>query len=129
MTSVLLIGVAPKYVDPGDPAVPAGTTPETIARGIDAALTEMQGRGWTAQHCSIAPDDTAEASIAACLAERPWDIVVIGGGVRVPPQNLELFERVVNIVRSRAPGAAIAFNTSPETTADAALRWLPDTAR
>ncbi|WP_255545009.1 hypothetical protein [Micromonospora parastrephiae] len=28
-------------------------------------------------------------------------------------------------VRQHASGAAIAFNNSPEDTADAALRWLP----
>jgi hypothetical protein len=37
---------------------------------------------------------------------------------------LELFEKVVNLVRQHAPDAAIAFNSSPEDTADAALRWL-----
>jgi hypothetical protein len=37
---------------------------------------------------------------------------------------LELFEKVVNLVRRHAPEAAIAFNNSPDDTADAALRWL-----
>ena len=124
MTAVLLIGVAPKFVDPNDPAVPAGTTPDSIAQGIEDSLADMHGRGWTAKHCAIAPDETAEAAIAGCLAERTWDVVVIGGGVRLPPQNLELFERVINAVRSGAPDAAIAFNTSPENTGDAAVRWL-----
>ena len=124
MTAVLLIGVAPKFVDPDDPAVPRGTTPESIARGIEVTLADMHGRGWTATHCAIAPDETAEAVVAKCLAARLWDVVVIGGGVRVPPQHLELFERVVNAVRRGAPDAAIAFNTSPETTGDAAARWL-----
>ena len=124
MTAVLLIGVAPRFVDSNDPAVPPGTTPDSIAQGIEATLAEMHGRGWETAHCAIAPDETAEAAIADCLAERTWDVVVIGGGVRVPPQYLELFERVVNAVRRGAPSAAIAFNTSPETTGEAAARWL-----
>ena len=124
MTAVLLVGVDPKFVDPDDPAIPRGTTPESIARGIENSLAEMHGRGWTAAHCAIAPDETAGAAIAKCLTGRPWDVVVIGGGVRVPPQYLELFERVVNAVRRGAPDAAIAFNTSPETTGEAAARWL-----
>jgi hypothetical protein len=37
---------------------------------------------------------------------------------------LKFFEKLVNLVRQHAPGAAIAFNRSPEDTADAALRWL-----
>jgi len=50
--------------------------------------------------------------------------VVIGGGIRIPPSNLVLFEFVVNTVMRYAPGTAIAFNTSPENSADAAQRWL-----
>ena len=124
MPAVLLIGVAPKFVDPNDPALPPGTTPEKIAHGIETSLTDMRGRGWTAAFCEIAPDQTAEAAIAKCLDERKWDVVVIGGGVRMPPQYLELFERVVNAVRRGAPATAIAFNTSPENTTSAAARWL-----
>jgi hypothetical protein len=37
---------------------------------------------------------------------------------------LEFFEKVVNLARQHAPSAAIAFNSSPEDSADAALRWL-----
>jgi hypothetical protein len=40
--------------------------------------------------------------------------VVIGGGVRLPPRNLALFEVVINAIRKAAPGAAIAFNTRPD---------------
>jgi len=53
-----------------------------------------------------------------------YDCVVIGGGVRLPPRNLALFEIVVNAVRKAAPGAAIAFNTRPDDSADAAARWI-----
>ena len=35
-----------------------------------------------------------------------------------------LLEKVVNLVRLHAPDAAIAFNSTPEDTPDAALRWL-----
>ena len=38
MTAVLLIGVAPKFVDPHDPAIPVGTTPQSIAAGIEKGL-------------------------------------------------------------------------------------------
>jgi hypothetical protein len=36
---------------------------------------------------------------------------------------LEFFETVINLVRRHAPNAAIAFNTNPENSLDAALRW------
>jgi hypothetical protein len=54
--------------------------------------------------------------------------VVIGGGLRIPPKSLLLFEQLVNAVHRAAPNAAIAFNTSPPDTADAAARWI-DAAR
>jgi hypothetical protein len=37
---------------------------------------------------------------------------------------LELFEKVINLVRQHSPDAAIAFNVRPEDCVDAALRWL-----
>ena len=124
MTTVLIIGVDPRVVDPDDPAVPRGTTPESIARGLEETLADMHGRGWTAAHCAILPDDDVETTIADCLRQRAWDVVVIGAGVRMPPQNLQLFERVVNSVHRGAPNAQIAFNTNPRDSADAAKRWL-----
>jgi hypothetical protein len=48
---------------------------------------------------------------------------VIGGGLRLPPKSLQLFETVINVVHKAAPNASIAFNTRPEDTAEAAARW------
>ncbi len=56
-----------------------------------------------------------------------WDpkpVVAAITRIRKHEPLLEFFEKVVNLVRQHAPGAAIAFNSSPEDTADAALRWL-----
>jgi hypothetical protein len=50
--------------------------------------------------------------------------VVIGAGVRLPPKSLWLFEALVNALHQSAPNAAIAFNTHPRDTADAAARWV-----
>ena len=123
MTRVLLIGIEPEEADLFDPDIPLGTTPEKISAAIHAALADMEGRGWDAGFCSILPDGSAEATIAASLA-RQWDCVVIGGGIRVPMRSVPLFERVINAVRRNAPGTPIAFNTSPGDSADAAARWL-----
>jgi len=49
--------------------------------------------------------------------------------VRLLPRNLALFEVVVNVVRKAAPGAAIAFNTRPDDSADAAARWVATGSR
>ncbi len=120
---VLLVGIAPDAVDTSDPALPPGTTSEKIAKGIDAFLVDAKERGWDGVFCSILPDETAEATIAKSLAER-WDVIVIGGGIRVPPKNLRLFERVTNAIHRGAPQTPIAFNESPPDTCPAAARWL-----
>jgi hypothetical protein len=44
--------------------------------------------------------------------------------VRKPDDQLELFERVVNLVRRHAPDAAIAFNATAAGTFDADPRWV-----
>jgi hypothetical protein len=123
MTRVLLIGIKPEAVDFSDPDLPPGTTAEKIAGGIDAALSDMKARGWEGSFCSILTDDSAETTITASLAEQ-WDCIVIGGGIRVPSRGLLLFERVINSIHRGAPGTPIAFNTSPNDSADAAARWL-----
>ena len=58
------------------------------------------------------------------LGAATYDCVVIGAGLRLPPKSLLLFETVVNAVHKAAPNAAIAFNTVPQDSRDAAARWL-----
>jgi hypothetical protein len=124
MARVLFVGQAPNTVDFSDPALPPGMNAEKIQAGIDLAATKIAERGWTGDLCMISPDDTGMAMLEQQLASATYDCVVIGGGMRLPPKGLLLFERVVNVIREAAPGAAIAFNTKPEDTADAAARWL-----
>jgi hypothetical protein len=66
--------------------------------------------------------DDIPAVVAAALAARPWECVVVGGGVL--RAEGDLFEQVVNLVRRHAPEAAIAFNSRPDTTFEAAARWI-----
>jgi hypothetical protein len=72
----------------------------------------------------IMPDETAGAVLEKQLLSANYDCVVIGGGLRIPPNSLALFERVVNVIHKAAPRAVIAFNTRPEDTAEAAARQL-----
>lgn len=121
---VLFIGEEPESVDFGDPALPAGLTAEKIRAGIDRAMSEMKRRGWDAQLCLVQPDGSARATVERALSDQNFDCVVIGGGIRIPPKRLLLFESLINTIHRTAPDAAIAFNTSPENTAAAAARWL-----
>jgi hypothetical protein len=124
MTRVLFVGQRPETVDFSDPAIPPGFNAEKIHAGIAIAMSRMAERGWQADLCLIPPDATAGPLVEKQLAAAAYDCVVIGGGIRLPPKSLPLFEAAVNAVHKAAPNARIAFNTRPEDTADAAARWL-----
>jgi hypothetical protein len=124
MTWVLFVGLEPETVDFTDPAIPPGFNAEKIRAGIAVAMRQMTERGWNADLCLIRPDETAGPTLERQLATKLYDCVVIGGGVRLPPKNLLLLEVLVNAVCKAGPGTAIAFNTRPEDSADAAARWV-----
>jgi hypothetical protein len=124
MTRVLFVGQAPETVDFSDPALPPGFDAEKIRAGIDLAAAKIAERGWVGDICMIPPDGTGIATLEKQLASATYDCVVIGGGMRLPPKGLLIFEKVVNAIHKAAPGSAIAFNTRPEDTAEAASRWL-----
>ena len=124
MTRILLLGLDPETVDYSDPALPPGMNAEKVRAGIAVALKQFTDRGWESDVCFIRPDESAGPTVEQQLRLTNYDCVVIGGGVRLPPRNLALFEVVINAVRKAAPGAAIAFNTGPHDSADAAARWV-----
>lgn len=124
MTRILFVGQEPETVDFSDPALPPGFDADKINAGIAIAVEKIRERGWQGDTCMITPDAAGSARLEAALRGKVYDCVVIGGGLRLPPKSLGLFERVVNIVHKAAPNAAIAFNTRPEDTAEAAARQL-----
>ncbi|HEY4240924.1 MAG TPA: hypothetical protein VGM88_13970 [Kofleriaceae bacterium] len=118
MTRILTLGWNPYAFSQadGDPHAPVFAAAHARAAALDVDLVE----------CLFAPADPPAllALIGAALDAGPFDAIVIGGGLRKPPDLLALFEAVVNLVHRRAPAAAIAFNTSPADTVDSALRAL-----
>jgi hypothetical protein len=124
MTWILFVGLEPEAVDFSDPALPPGFNAEKIHAGIAVAMRQIAERGWHADLCLIRPDETAGPALESRLGAKVYDCVVIGAGVRLPPRNLLLLEMLVNAVIKAGPGTAIAFNTRPEDSADAAARWL-----
>lgn len=110
MTRILIVGQTPEAVDYSDPALPPGLNAENIQARIDVAAAAIA--------------DAGIATLEKHLPAATYDWVVIGGGLRLPPKGLVLFEKVVNPVHRGAPGSAIAFNTRPEDTAEAADRWM-----
>jgi hypothetical protein len=124
MTRILFVGQAPETVDFSDPALPPGFDAQKIEAGIAIAMENIEKRGWEGDTCMITPDAAGRGMLEKALREGEYDCVVIGGGLRLPPKSLPLFEMVVNAVHKAAPGASIAFNTRPEDTAEAASRQL-----
>lgn len=115
---VLVIGLDPYRVPgPWDPA--------PVAEAIAVGLARFADAGVGVETCLFGLDgsDDVEAVVTEALARRRWEVVVVGGGVRSPDQ-LDLFERIINLVRRHAPHAAIAFTSTPADTFAAAARWL-----
>lgn len=112
-----------------------GIDPTAVAHlGIDSELvTEAIARGQTrfaevgidSDLCLVGLDQAAAAQqIVDQLTAHEYGCVVIGGGIRKPPQMLEFFEVVINLVRLHAPESAIALNTNAENSVEAAQRWM-----
>ena len=126
MTRILLVGYDPETVDFSDPGLPPGMTADKVHAGIAIAMKQFAERGWEADLGFIRPDETAGPTLERQLASKSYDCVVVGGGVRLPLRGLALFEVVINAIRKAAPDTAIAFNTRPDDSADAAARWLAE---
>jgi hypothetical protein len=89
-------------------------------------LTKFAEHGVGVETCLIGLDgsDDVEAVVGNALRARPWECVTVGGGLRHSDDQLELLEQVINLIRRLAPDAAIAFNSTPATTYEAAARWI-----
>ncbi|QHO73470.1 hypothetical protein ACH79_13200 [Bradyrhizobium sp. CCBAU 051011] len=119
--TVLAIGIEPSLVDFS--AFP-GLTAELVTSYLTAQIEQLRAMGFEVDGCLIDLGETAEAVAAAALGAKHYDCVVIGAGLRVPPERLHLFERIINLVHLAAPQSRICFNTTPADTADAVRRWI-----
>ncbi|WP_395646038.1 hypothetical protein [Terricaulis sp.] len=121
MAAVLAIGLDPRFADYS--AMPQ-FTPEMVRAYIDSEIARVRDAGHDVDACLVAPDETAAPQVEAALESKRFACVVIGAGLREPPEHLLLFEQVLNLVHRLAPDAAIAFNATPADTAQAVERWL-----
>jgi hypothetical protein len=119
--TVLAIGIDPVFVDiPGHPELSAGL----VRNYIDAELQRLRDQGFDVVPCLTDLGETAEQVVTTALGSKDFDCVVIGAGLRDPPERLLLFERIINLVHRRAPNASICFNSNPADTAEAVRRWI-----
>lgn len=121
MNRILLIGIEPTLVDFSSmPDLDAAK----VSQGLRAQQQRLRDLGFDAAWCLTDLGATAEAVVRAALAAKPYDVVLIGAGIRVLPANFALFERLINAVHEAAPRAKICFNTRPDDTQEAVLRWI-----
>lgn len=128
MARVLLVGIDPDAVDYADPALPPGLDAEAIRRGIALVLDGLRAAGHDAQHLYIPVNPAGLGDLASRLASNPVDCVVVGGGVRLPPRNLSLFEAVLNVLVSAPSRPRIALVARPDDAVLAVARVLGQTA-
>lgn len=120
MKTVLALGLDPKFVDFS--ALPS-LTPELVQSFIDSQLERVRNAGIDVVSCLVDLGKTAETVLSNKLAERKFDCVVIGAGLRESSRTV-LFEKLLNLVHRDAANASICFNTSPADTLEAIKRWI-----
>ena len=116
MARVLVVGLDPARIQGWDPA--------PVQAAISRGRARFDDLGLDADWCLVDLDADPAGTIEAALTRADYACVVIGAGIRTHEPLLEFFETVLNLVHQAAPGAAIAFDRTPEDCADAALRRL-----
>jgi hypothetical protein len=122
--NVLIAGIDPALVDYTAPGLPPGLSAEKVFAALKADEAHLSGLGYTVDICYTDLGETAAEVIAERLKAKRFDCVMIGGGIRLPPPNLVLFEKVINAVHQAAPQAKICFNATPADSAAAVQRWI-----
>jgi len=121
---VLVVGIDPALVDFTSPEfAPMTMSAEKVWAGLQADRERLGNLGYDAEILAIDFGETADSVLTSKLQSQAYDFVMIGAGVRVPPSNLLLFEKLVNVVMRNAPQARLCFNTKPSDSAEAVLRW------
>ena len=123
---VLLVGLQPTLINFAEPDYAAfpGLDAAKVQAGLDSDVASLNTLGYHAQLCLTDFGETAESTVAAALAEKTYECVLIGAGVRTIGKNFILFEKLVNLVHEKAPQARLCFNTGPRDSLAAVQRWL-----
>ena len=127
--TVLVIGLDPTLIDFSQPGYAPGMTAEKVFAGMKASEDEMAALGYRMDMCLTDFGETAESVVKECLEKKQYDCILIGAGVRANPNNLLLFEKLINVVHAHAPQAKLCFNTMPSDTAAAIQRCVQATIR
>jgi len=97
-------------------------TPEKLESAFTEVFNQLEHAGYEPAWCLTDTGETAERQVTAALDSHKPDTVLIGAGVRTDRDLFLLFERIINVVRTRTPEAAIVFNTNPFDSVEAVRR-------
>ncbi|EAQ30198.1 hypothetical protein NAP1_05460 [Erythrobacter sp. NAP1] len=118
---VVLMGLHPDVVDwdkwPN-------LSPEKLMEGTEKTREALEAEGFDMTVGFIGTGDEGAEEAAEILASKPFDLVLIGAGVRKDDDQFLLFEKLINLILEHAPQAKVAFNSSPSDTVEAVKRWL-----
>ena len=119
---VLAIGLDPAFADLS--AFPTLTV-ELVRAYVDQQIERVRQSGFEVDSCLVDRGESAVEMVETALRAKRYDCVLLGVGLREPPDLLRLFEKILDIVHRLAPDSRIAFNTSPADSAEAVRRWFP----
>ena len=122
--SVLIIGEDPALIDFDAPDAPKGMSAAKIVVGLNGSVARLQAAGHEAELLLTRDAASVETQVSRALQGRNYDVIVIGAGLRTLPSMAEQFERLMNVLRDKSPRSQLAFNSRPDDSDVAALRWL-----
>jgi hypothetical protein len=119
-----MIGENPQYIDFSAPDARPNISAEKILAGLNGARDRLAGAGYEPQILVTKDETTVEDQMSVALQNKTYDVIVVGAGLRTLPRMAAQFERLMNVLHEKAPRAKLAFNTKPDDSDAAALRWL-----
>jgi hypothetical protein len=102
-------------------------TADKVMQGLNGSRDRLEGLGHETHILLTTDAETVEAQVSAALQDHRYDVIVIGAGLRTLPPMADQFERLMNLLHEKAPQAKLAFNSRPDDSDKAALRWLSKT--
>jgi hypothetical protein len=124
MKQVLILGMNPHTIDFSQPGFLPRLTAEKVLMGLKAERENLKAAGCDSEMYLIDTGSLDLAPLVEQLKTKQFDGIMVGAGVRLPPSNFILFEKLINTVHENAPDARIIFNTNPHDTAASIDRWL-----
>ena len=118
---VLMVGWHPSV---SDYSKWPGMTAEILGAALHEAEAKLRDVGHDAEWWLLRSSDEAVDQVSKLLADKKYDVVLIGGGVRVDEDHLVLFEKLVNAIHELAPQANICFNTTLNDIEATVNRWV-----